>query len=404
MANAIRIRMYRVGFGDCFLLTLQTAGGPRHILIDFGVHPGGDAGMMPRVLADIKQETGGQLALLVVTHAHRDHVSGFASFTQDFAAFQIGELWMPWTENPNDTAAVAAKNNQAAFYNSLQRNLQKQPPAGISRAEMRAREAAMAALANLAGTRAAMAELQRGFGTGTTPLYRGAGESFDKVGGVEGLSIDVLGPPKDRALLKRMDPPASQRYLAAGAAADNGVDPFPKMGAAKASDADIELTPEYLEQLRAGTETPDSEMALAWDQMVNNTSLVLLFRFQGRNLLFAGDAQWGNWARWVETGDAKTILASIDFLKIAHHGSHNGTPRSVVENLDKSKIAVMISTQDKPFPSIPRGPLLSALSGYARAIVRSDSVHIAGIKDGPEAGAPVPAGFTKGKFWIDYEL
>src|SRR5262249_49748484 len=34
----IRVRMFRIGFGDFFLLSVPAAGGSKHILIDCGVH------------------------------------------------------------------------------------------------------------------------------------------------------------------------------------------------------------------------------------------------------------------------------------------------------------------------------------------------------------------------------
>src|SRR5277367_6741328 len=37
-AGKIRIRMYRIGFGDFFLMTVPGKNGPAHILIDCGVH------------------------------------------------------------------------------------------------------------------------------------------------------------------------------------------------------------------------------------------------------------------------------------------------------------------------------------------------------------------------------
>ena len=36
----VRVRMYRQGLGDCFLLTFPSTGGDRHVLIDFGVLKG----------------------------------------------------------------------------------------------------------------------------------------------------------------------------------------------------------------------------------------------------------------------------------------------------------------------------------------------------------------------------
>src|SRR5258708_12579522 len=38
-AKGLRVRVYRVGFGDFFLLTVSTAKADNHILIDCSLHP-----------------------------------------------------------------------------------------------------------------------------------------------------------------------------------------------------------------------------------------------------------------------------------------------------------------------------------------------------------------------------
>jgi len=81
---AIRVRMYRVGFGDFFLLTVPGKAGPQHILIDCGVHAG-NIKSMPDCVADLAEATGGKLALVIVTHYHADHLSGFATQSDAFA-------------------------------------------------------------------------------------------------------------------------------------------------------------------------------------------------------------------------------------------------------------------------------------------------------------------------------
>src|SRR5947209_20582869 len=103
---SIRIRMYRVGFGDCFLITFPDARGPAHVLIDCGVHSRGDIGTLQKAAANIEQETAGNLRLLVATHAHQDHISGFGRFSAMFRGFTIGEVWMPWTEDRRNPTAV----------------------------------------------------------------------------------------------------------------------------------------------------------------------------------------------------------------------------------------------------------------------------------------------------------
>ena len=52
----IRVRMYRVGFGDFFLLTVPGKNGPAHILIDCGVHAA-NIGSIDECVKDMMKET-----------------------------------------------------------------------------------------------------------------------------------------------------------------------------------------------------------------------------------------------------------------------------------------------------------------------------------------------------------
>lgn len=109
----VRVRMHRQGVGDCFLITFRTDGKPVHMLIDCGVLPGSPAGynQLDAVKAAVRAEItaeGGRVDVLVVTHEHADHVSGFApaANTAHFLdGITVGELWMAWTENPDDKLA-----------------------------------------------------------------------------------------------------------------------------------------------------------------------------------------------------------------------------------------------------------------------------------------------------------
>src|SRR5437762_8180001 len=119
-ADAIRIRMYRVGFGDCFLLTLPTTLGPRHILIDCGVHARGDLDTLGPSVDNIAEETGGKLAVVILTHVHQDHLAGFDRFEARFRAFEVGEVWLPWTENPHDADAASLQRKADTVVGQLQ--------------------------------------------------------------------------------------------------------------------------------------------------------------------------------------------------------------------------------------------------------------------------------------------
>src|SRR6202142_3715637 len=124
-AGNIQVRMYRVGFGDCFLLTLPMADGPRYVLVDCGVHSKGNinvggASMIGKAVDNIAQVTGKKLSVVIATHPHQDHISGFGSFAKQFGEFSIDEVWMPWTVDPNDPTAKSLHDKRSALVSRLQ--------------------------------------------------------------------------------------------------------------------------------------------------------------------------------------------------------------------------------------------------------------------------------------------
>src|SRR5690349_15489472 len=79
--TGLRVRMYRVGFGDFFLVIVPTPSGDQHILIDCGVFKGtsgtGDLGSITDAVEDMFQATNGRLALVIMNHRHADHIARF---------------------------------------------------------------------------------------------------------------------------------------------------------------------------------------------------------------------------------------------------------------------------------------------------------------------------------------
>jgi hypothetical protein len=396
--------MYRTGFGDCFLLTFGGTANLRHVLIDFGAHMHGEIGTMDEIMEDIELVTGMNLALIVATHAHRDHISGFARFADRFAQFQIGEIWMPWTDNPRDKAAAAIERRHLALYDRLYSHLQV--ALGATDGNIR-HSPALLALSNLRGNERAKSELNRGFGVGARVRYLGAGTNFNSVGNIVGLSAEILGPPRDKSFLARMDPPAHQRFLSSPGDSSTVIRPFPTLELRAADPESATLEPLALESdilaLESLSEVPAGPLAFVLDSVRNNTSLVIVFRFRGRTLLFTGDAQWGNWESWIGTEEAKNLLGEVDFLKVAHHGSANATPVDVVSRLGHN-LAAMVSTQTEPYPSIPRIPLLNAIERHCagNVAVRSDWIEVTDAPTAPYPVSSLPKEFRKGKLWIDY--
>ena len=98
----VRLRAYRVGFGDCLLLTVRYApalpdGTPeRHMLIDCGTRAASDGGpSLADIAGKVAEHCGGRLDAVVATHRHQDHIRAFGDSKPrgilDAAATQAGD-------------------------------------------------------------------------------------------------------------------------------------------------------------------------------------------------------------------------------------------------------------------------------------------------------------------------
>lgn len=369
-----RVRTYRHGLGDCHLLTFRKPdGSPFHILIDCGVvdvtpNPGT---LMSGVASDVTAETDGELDVVVATHAHTDHLSGFKQAGAVFAKMKFHRLWLAWTEDKTDPLGL-----------QVQRELVKQ------------REAVRLAVKKLKaakspGAAAAAARIEGVLGFSAPASLRGvAGQEMEDIllslqkrpesdvkyhlpastfllPGVPDVRVYVLGPPRSATQLKIANPrkskhesyePNAVRPDAVGLVAallpgeqeaDQPFDPVHRVaeaGAAK-DPKDGAFFASYLsksdEERRIDTTWLEAaeQLALFLDDYTNNTSLALAFEFidTGEVMLLPGDAQIGNWLSWhgmewkfQENGVRRTVTTAdlfsrVVFYKVAHHASHNGT-------------------------------------------------------------------------------
>lgn len=250
--GAITIRMYRGILGDCFLLTHRRKDKVFRALIDCGVLQCiGAADRRPRtkvgtlrmqdVAADLMRETGGKLDLMVATHAHYDHLSGFILAFDILKPLKIKQLWLAWAENLEDPWVNALRQKGVSARKAIA-DLLKQ--AAEAEAEVRngKRDHPMAAILkddHLSAIQdlmqfygefepvpepAGMAAAASAFDPDKKPiscdgvmewLKARAGranvrflEPGDQVAfGIDGLlKANVLGPPRDIDRLKQMDP------------------------------------------------------------------------------------------------------------------------------------------------------------------------------------------------------
>ena len=130
-----------------------------------------------------------------------------------------------------------------------------------------------------------------------------------------------------------------------------------------------------------------SDLALQLDSATNNTSLVIALEMEsGEVLLFAADAQVGNWLSWQDlswTVNGKQVigpelLSRAVFYKVGHHGSHNATLRDEgLEEMTQLRVAMIPVDHDmalkKRWGAMPFDALMKRLSQVAKdAVLRID--------------------------------
>lgn len=436
----IRIRMYRIGFGDFFLMTVPGKNGPAHILIDCGVHAA-NIGTIQECVQDMAQLTGKNLALVILTHYHADHMSGFATCYNDFTEFNVGAVWITNRLDPDNFNASKFMMQLTNLAQQLKMQLAAREDEDGIEAQFKVENALGAASDNGGGgsNAKALKLLQSGFKNKPPVYYYQGGDTPTLPDELEGMiTAEILAPsPKDSGGEFSASDNKTEQYLAAlgddGVPDTKKVQPFdPKKWPGSANEypkhsfEEFEGTGQMEKTL--GDMQPDALAAVAdkLDGTLNNQSLVVLFTCNRKKLLFVGDAQWGNWAYWLYgkavTGAdpginqrAKDILGSIDFYKVGHHGSTNATPIPVVDALNQ-ECAAMCSTATGAYGSpakkteVPRTALMDALEKRTGLkMVRSDYVSAGDAKPDPQAREELPKlpeGFTSPDegLYIDYTL
>ena len=388
----VSIRMYNVGFGDCFLVTIPTSAGDRRILFDCGSMAKGNKDMdemVDQLLDDLREFSDPpRIDVIVCSHRHRDHVSGFAK--PAWNEVDVGEVWMPWTEDPDDSEATRIRQAQVSLAAALTRDVNvRLSAAGLGdddRAELEAfRDLAMNAGLN----ESAMDMLHQGFlkrqaiprrflpepdsdnenelvTRFTTPL-------------LPGVVIHVLGPSRDEEVIRDIDPPAGKSYMHLAAFDTDNPDVIADAPDAFSSDWWTDGDPflvgpkdrERIQQFSLGFSSP---VAAALDAAVNGTSLMLLLQIDDLYLLFPGDAQWGTWNAVLRSPRWSKLLKRVRFYKIGHHGSHNATPKEFVEKTIDKNLGVIAMASTRKFGKwpVPLPELLDELTLRDVKIARSD--------------------------------
>src|SRR5687768_14518838 len=196
------VRMYDVGFGDAFLLFIPTPQGEKKVLIDCGSIKHGAQPLdkvVEKIIEAVTDENGdARIDLVIGTHRHRDHVSGFDN--KDWDEVEVGEVWMPWTEHPTDKDARRIRETQSAL--ALQLTLALERPevvAAVAAQGYNVDDLRLLALNNLTNEKA-METLHNGFaGSPPRKFLPAKNKKLQKLQAkhVPGVAIWAMGPSRE---------------------------------------------------------------------------------------------------------------------------------------------------------------------------------------------------------------
>jgi hypothetical protein len=421
----VTVRVYRQGLGDCILVRVKRLGHDDFkLMIDCGVVLGTpDAGkIMARVMESLVSDTQGKVDVLAITHEHWDHLSGFTQAPDAFAKLTVGAVWVAWTEDPKDDLANqlqrelgAAKQKLAACASALRA---VDDGATVEALEDIALIPLGAAASSSTSTKAAFDKVKA---RGNVRMCRPSDAPFEIPGA--NARIYALGPPHDPTLIRRINPstanPETYGLMMTGKGAlplgvvfalnsrddaqgQDDAAPFharatipldakgrPALFNKPAEDGDDwrAIDKFFQDNYVAGADWrridgewlgSATELALALQSYTNNTSLVLALELgdagKGDVLLFAADAQVGNWESWQAwTCDANGVevtgpdlLKRTIFYKVGHHGSHNATLKGHgVEQMENLQAAIIPvdekEAKKKRWGHMPLPDLIAAL-------------------------------------------
>jgi hypothetical protein len=382
MTGTIQIRGYVVGFGDCILLSLPDGAQMRHILIDFGRAPNDPSSLVrfPAIARDIEKQCNGKIDLLIVTHEHLDHLEGFYREREIFNRMQVERVWMGlpshpdyYRDFPKATLQKKLREGLAGFASTARRNGLVLHPAFRSLLE------------NNLANKDRIDYLRK---LGKRPIAYLARGKAREASAFKNISIRVLAPEPDVSVYYTAN--ARERALTAALAAagggsgkprrrsgDEGFDwDFPEVARAGAAERGG-ISASDFERLRRAIREDGVTAARFMDKAQNNTSLCLLIEVAGKRLLLPGDAELESWEMMEKKCGSE--LKPVDFLKVAHHGSHNGTPLELLDRLlpvkRKAHAQVLVSTKRHVYGTknpVPDVALMNELRSRCHKLVTTD--------------------------------
>lgn len=414
----VTIRMYNVGFGDSFLITVREHELVWRMLVDCGVHSHGRAQVngVSRPIRDVvdaiithleeSAPAGGHshLDVVVATHHHADHISGFS--IDDWERVDVAEVWVPFIEDADDEDATKLRMGLTGAADTLRGLIEEAagtPNRGDWGNRLRlAHDFAVNSFGNADATDRLLGRNGKKFARDPTDVRIRYLPDRDSAKNeiattVPGASVHILGPSRDPDQLKRMDPPAAVAWLR--------LDADQKVGGADQShlfsptfqirddDEKTRLPDSFVKArnaMRLRDLAADAGALLAasslLERSVNNTSIAFVLDVNGIRFLFVGDSQHGAWDHLLDDARAQPLVKDVAFYKVGHHGSHNATPKRFVRDFLGDGATAMLpwGLVNAWKDTIPKKELLDALDEKRTRLVRADKPAGDGVTVGPD--------------------
>ena len=469
----VEMRLYCHGLGDCNLVGLpKRDGGTFWMLFDCGIHSAASGGgeILRKVVTDIAEAIKAKSAaadasakphidVVVGTHEHWDHLSGFMQAATEFQGITVGEVWFSWAEDPSDPDARRFDKYKVDTANTLAAAAVRMHATPGFGATADGVESLLGFVFGAKGEKVRDARERLRAMSGTV-RHLSPGSMAPLPAEVAGIRAYVLGPPRDMKMLGIEDIP-TETYGFGGASlavlpltnalgvndgtvriVDDPAAPFEEDAGHRfetapggsadpyAREPDVADT-WFLWKHYLGPDGQGSgqawrridgdwlasapELALQLDSRTNNSSLVIAFEIvdTGHVLLFAADAQVGNWLTWSDiTFPVKREGANVTgadliertvFYKVGHHGSRNATlgPKGL-ERMDGAMLVAFNPTDESlagkvGWKDFPASKLTARLRERTSGrYIQSDEAWL--------KSATGPAPITRGGALVDFEV
>lgn len=380
----IKVTMYNVGFGDCFLVSFKYSEKKIiKILIDCGSSTL-KKNQMLKVVDKILLDTESKVDAIVITHRHSDHLSAFNDNTIGKKLEKLNPeiVIQPWTEHPKAkskdveapnvfTASAVKHIHSLDSLQQLAQLINTNPEKLLSTARPLIAKQIKNLVALSVPNKIAVKRLEK-LGKKHAYVYAGSKTGLENM--VPGVKILVLGPPTIKQLpnIKKQKSWDEDEFwklynrLTINTSKNLSTIKGSSALFPEAETVAVSKLPSYNKWLIKKLDSIQlkniKQLVRIMDKALNNTSVVLLFKIGNKAILFPGDAQLENWSYALSNQKLKDELKNVTLYKVGHHGSTNATPKTMWNIISKKNpLTTLLSTKPGKHSGVPQKTLVEVL-------------------------------------------